>query len=406
MPMGAVHIGLSGMVTFSKALDVISNNVANLNTPGFKLNTVEFRDLFYAQTSTGSDREGGAAGEFGSGVSAPATRTRFTQGEFRETGNGTDVAIDGNGFLVLRDGSDTVYTRAGQFEFTEDGFLTTTEGGLRVAALGEGGGLDDLSLGDLRISPAKATSTVRLIDNLSSGSTEHVIPDVEFLDATGETHSVTIVATNASSETPRSWRIEVRDAEGETLAEAGEIRFSGDGSPLEGFNRTTFTFEPEGAAPMEVTLDFGEPGSFSSATSFSAGSSSTLRVASQDGVGPGSIVDLSFDEDGVLQIEYSNGESSSGPRLALAWFDDLQSLDQLGGSLFQASADADVKLAGANSDVMGHVRGGTIEISNVDLSEQFTDLIIVQRGFQASSQILNTANEMMQELIENTRSRR
>ena len=338
-------------------------------------------------------------------MAAPSSRIRFSQGELRETQNGTDLAIEGNGFFVLRNGEGRVYTRAGQFEFAEDGFLVARNTQARVAALDEDGALVDLSLGDLRVSRAKATTTVKLVDNLSSGSSEHSITGVAVFDSLGKQHQLTLVLTRDTA-TERTWKIEVRNEAGDTLAQAGEVRFGGDGSPLEGFATARFTFQPESAEATEVTLDFGKPGRFDGATSFSAGTTSTLRFGSQDGFAAGSALSFAFDADGVLEVSYSNGQKAKGARLALAWLEDLQALEPLGEGLFRAPERADVQLSAANQGALGKIRGGTIEISNVELTEQFTDLIIVQRGFQASSQVLTAANEMMQQIIENSRSTR
>jgi len=399
---GAIYTGMSGMLAFSKALDAISHNVANLNTPGFKLSALQFQDLFYSHTLTSGQ---GQALELGSGVAAPSSRIRFSQGELRETSNGTDLAIEGNGFFVLRNGEGRVYTRAGQFEFGEDGFLVARGTQARVAALDADGALVDLEIGDLRVSRPKATATVKLIDNLSPGSSEHRVDAIPVFDSVGKQHLLSFVFTRDTA-TERTWKIEVREADGDTVAEAGEVRFAGDGSPLEGFEKTTFTFAPEDADGNEITLDFGKPGRFDGATSFSAGATSTLRLGSQDGFASGSALSFAFDEDGVLEVSYSNGETAKGPRVALAWLENLQALEPLGEGLFRAADRANVQLAAAGEGVVGKIRGGTIEISNVELTEQFTDLIIVQRGFQASSQVLTAANEMMQEIIENSRSRR
>jgi len=402
MPFGAIYTGTSGMQAFARALDNISNNVANLNTPGFKLSALSFQDVFYAQSFAGGN---GEAYEHGNGVKATSTLLQFSQGELRETGNSTDLAIEGNGFFVLRDGSEQVYTRAGQFVFGEDGYLVTEDGQARVAAIDENGGLHDLQLGDLDVSRPEPTATVKLVGNLSPGSTEHQIEGVLVTDSTGAEHELTLVLTRVLT-ADRTWSVEVRDGEGATIATPGEVRFGGDGSPLEGFADVRFEFAPASAEASEVTLDFGTPGRFDGATSFSAGSTSTLGFASSDGHGAGSALGFSFDEDGFLQVTYSNGETRTGPRVALAWFDDLQALEQLGGGRFRAPESIQARLAAANEDVMGLVRGGTIEISNVDLTEQFTNLIIVQRGFQASSQVLTAANEMMQEILESLRPAR
>ena len=159
----------------------------------------------------------------------------------------------------------------------------------------------------------------------------------------------------------------------------------------------SFSLTPD-AAP--ITLDIGDPGSFSGLTNFSGPTQSNLQVLSQDGAAAGSLTSATFDESGALRLTYSNGKTQSGPTLALAWFDDLQSLRISGGSVFVNDADQAPTLGTASQGAMGRIAAGRVELSNVELTEQFTDLIILQRGYQASSQITSVANEMIQQLLD------
>lgn len=400
---GAIYTGMSGMMAFSRALDVISNNVANLSTPGFKSATLQFQDLFYTQVIAGSNDQQFGSLEVGNGVVGRETTLRFTPGELRDTGVGTEVAVEGNGFFIIDQGGRQLYTRAGRFEFNDEDILVTTTNGSPVLGLDANGRLTQISIADLGSSPPQATQTVTLIDNLSTGTLEYEARNVLVIDALGGVNRLTVRFTNNSAQLPRSWLVQVEAEDGTLISDGGEIRFSGDGSPAEDFNAFEFEFAPNGAAPTMVTLDFGRPGTFSAATSFSAGPNSTLSFDSQDGFEAGSLLDVTFDADGVLQARYSNGQSAQGAALALGWFDNLQALEQLGGGLFRAPENIDVNIDRAGQGVMGEVLGNTVEISNVELTEQFTDLIIVQRGFQASSQVLTTANEMLQQVIEMSR---
>jgi flagellar hook protein FlgE len=322
----------------------------------------------------------------------------FKQGALRETGSQTDVAVQGNGFFVLRaaDGK-TTYTRDGSFEFGADGMLTARANGARVGAL-VGGGLQDVSVAGLRATPGRPTSTVRLIDNLSSGDTTHELT-VAVFDAAGTNRDVKLAFTNNSTVTPRSWLLKVSDAAGNELSN-GEIRFNGDGSPAEGFNSHKFTLQPTGVAPTEITLQFGDPNSFSGTTNFSAGTESTLRLGSQDGFASGSLTEAKFDAEGVLVASYSNGQSSRGPRLALAFFESPQELEVTGAGVFENRTDQRVTLGNPRSSLFGSVTGGSVESANVDLAQQFSELIVTQRGYQASSQVITAANEMIQQLFD------
>ncbi|MBV1787718.1 flagellar basal-body rod protein FlgF [Marinobacterium sp. D7] len=402
---GTIYSGTSGLITFSKGLDVISNNVANMNTPGFKRSDLLFRDLFYNYQYTGQFNQDFSSRKDGNGVTESGTTTSFSQGDNQQTGNSTDVAINGNGFFIFRDSGDVLYSRVGQFEIDNNGYLVSTVNNSRVAGINSSGKLVDINFSGLKNSPAVATKEVKFINNLSSGATEHTINDIEVYDVLGNTHKLTLTLTNNSTSTPRSWLGTVKDEEGNVIASDLEIRFQGNGSPAEGFSSFTFTLDPEDASPSDITFSFGEPGSFTGATSFSSGSSSDLAVGEQDGVPFGIQTGFSFTRDGVLEVEYSNGVTAEGGQLALAWVSDLQGMKQLGGGLFEYDESGRIEIGTANDGMMGEIVGGSIEISNVDLSQEFTDLVIVQRGFQVSSQVVSIANEMLQQLIENTGSK-
>lgn len=395
---GTIYHGTTGLTTYSKGLDVISNNVANLNTAGFKRNDLLFRDLFYQSHLNGRKQ--------GNGVTDDGTMTSFAQGDVQQTGNGTDAAIDGNGFFILRDGDQILYTRVGQFEFDDADYLVSTTNNSRVAGVDAAGNLVDINAADFRTNPAGATTEVTFVNNLSPGSTQHVVNDIEVFDALGDKHLLTMTLTNNSSATPRSWLAEIANEDGDVVSAGNEIRFQGNGSPQDGFNSFTFTFTPAGAVPMDLTFSFGVPGSFTGATSFSAGASSDLAVDSQNGYGFGAQTGMAFNRDGVLEIDYSNGETAECGRLALAWLNDLQSLQQIGNGLFTIDDPGLMRVGAANENGMGAIAGESVEISNVELSQEFTDLVIIQRGYQVSSQVVSIANEMLQQLLDSVGSRR
>ena len=416
----SIYTGLSGLLSFSKGLDIISNNVANLNTPGFKSSQLEFQDLYYQYRMEGDNP---FASQLGTGVGTGNTSLRFAPGELRDTGNDTDVAIDGNGFFILRKDGEVFYSRVGQFEFDENGFLIARSNNARVAGLANsatgsvssgiysgGGGsanagnLQDVNISGFRTSPAVATTEVKFLDNLSTGDTSHEITNLVVYDSVGTAHTLTITFTNNTA-APRSWLLEVKDETG-TVLSSGEIRFQGNGSPeapIAGgpdFNKHSFSYAPNGAVANTITLNFGDPGSFSGATSFSGGINSSLKVGSQNGHAAGSLTKISFDPDGYLVAAYSNGQSDKPARLALAWFNYLQGLQETGGNLFVNNTNQEPRLAPPGADVMGKLAGNKIELSNVELTQQFTDMIIIQRGYQGSSQIISVANEMIQQLFD------
>jgi len=399
----SIYIGYSGLLAFSKGLDGLSHNVANLNTPGFKSSELVFRDMLYRQTTSGGNNAPLRV-ELGGGVDTPTTRTRFRQGDLRDTGTALDAAIDGNGFFVLRDGDRTFYTRNGQFDIGPDDFLIDKVSGARVAGFGGPNSLTDISLSGLRTLPPVATTRVNFSDNLSRNDTTRSVTQTVF-DAVGGSHALTFFFTNtgaapgSGASVPGSWSLEVRNSAGTAVAPAGEIRFdTGTGAPVAGFNSMSFTFSPTGAPAMNITAFFGDPGSTAGTTFFTTASS--IRVSSQDGRAAGSLTEATFNESGALTLKYSNGQTLTDRQLALAWFDNLSALSQGDHGLFTAPEDAKAIIGTAGDGIMGDIAPKKVELSNVELTEEFTQMVVIQRGYQASSQIISVTNEMIQQLFD------
>lgn len=399
--LGTIYKGLSGLMAFSKGLDVLGNNIANLNTPGFKGTELNFRDLFYRYSTSG---DGQSTYQDGQGVDASSTRTQFKQGNLSATGNPLDIAIDGTGFLVLQKDGKTYYTRAGQMTINTDGILVDQASGMHVQALTGSTIFSDINIASLRSSPAHPTTRVELTGNLTrnvgtGAPVTHEINDVSVYDSAGAAHKLQLKFT---SSTPGVWTVEVLEpaVSATTVIATGEIHYQGDGSPQAGFNTVVFNLSPSGTPASSITLFFGEPGTFSWTTGFSGGTTSDAKVSKQDGYAVGSLTKTTFSENGTLSLEYSNGQKLNGPQLALAWFLDLQRLGQQGNSLFVNTGDEHPILGHAAEGIMGKVVSGKIELSNVDLTQQFTNMVIIQRGYQASSQVTTVANEMIQQLLD------
>lgn len=399
---GSIFSGLSGLLGFSRGLEVISNNVANMNTPGFKSSELAFRDLFYRYTINGGNG-GDSFSQIGTGVDTPSTRLRFKDGELRATGNDLDAAIFGNGMFVLRRDGELYYSRSGQFEVDADGYLVDRSSGAHVMGLTGASALQDININSLRSSAPRATTEVLFNGNLSQGSTTHEIKDITVYDGLGSARQLTVKFINNSAVLAGSWLVEVRDqgaANPAAVIASGEIRYQGNGSPLVGFNSVSFSYAPGSAPAATISLNFGEPGTFSGTSNFSGGATSDAKMVSQNGYAAGALTKTTYDEKGYLKLTYSNGQTNTGPRLALAWFRDLQQLELTGGGMFVNKTDEKPMLYGATDGMMGKVVAGKIELSNVDLTEQFTDMVIIQRGYQASSQITTVSNEMIQQLMD------
>ena len=394
----SIYSAYTGLLSFSKALNVLSNNVANMNTTGFKGSDVTFRDLFYQYSASGGE-QGEQQSQVGEGVSTSGTRLDFSEGQTSNTGNPLDVAISGNGLFVLKDtDSNTYYTRAGQFSVDTNGYLVDSTSGYRVQAINSSGALTDINLANVQTSPAKATSQVSFVGNLSRGATSDQIGSITVYDAVGGSHTLTVNFT-ADATTTGSWDVSVTDENNNTVG-TGTLQFNSDGSPATGQNTVTVNLAPSGVPASTITLNFGTPGSFNAATNFSGGTTSDLKMNTQDGYAAGSLTTTSFDAQGHVMLQYSNGQTKTGPQLALAWFNNIQDLSQDGNELFTNPSGMKPILNKANGEVSATLTSNEVELSNVDLTQQFTELVVIQRGYQSSSQVVSVANQMVQDLID------
>jgi flagellar hook protein FlgE len=391
--LDSLFVGMTGLTGYSKGLRVISNNVANLNTPGFKGSQQQFSDLFYQGGAGGSASSNGGFPQYGTGLNALATTLNLKAGETRQTGGALDVSITGDGFFVLKDknSGDTRYTRAGQLQFDQEGFLTGQDTAQHVMGFAESGALVDISLTGLRANAAKATANVVLQGNLSSTLTTSTLDNVKVIDSAGAEHLLKLVFKRTTA-ADKDWSVDVMD--GATTLTTGTVSFA-DGKVVTGKDSVAFSFTPTGAAAMNVTVKLG-----ADVTSFASGSSSSLAVASQDGIASGTLTNATFDVDGKLKLTYSNGQTVEGPQLALARFDSSEAIESAGGNQFIARNASLAHLGRANAGGLGKITAGQLELSNVDLSVEFSDLIVMQRGYQAASRIVSTADEMLKELFD------
>ncbi|KQM38124.1 flagellar hook protein FlgE [Sphingomonas sp. Leaf10] len=380
---GAIYIGLSGLNAYSKGLQQVSNNVSNLNTTGFKGSTVSFHNL-YATPDRGGMSLTGQGGSDGYGVEVDDGTLNFKQGELRSTDRDLDLSVDGNGFLVLLDGDRTLYARTGSFEVDPAGFIVLSGTNYRLATLDANGRAVSLSVDARRTSAPRATTAVTFADNLSSTATSYTVSDLRVFDASGAAH----VWKAGFAKGTDGWTVTVTDDKGATV-----------GTQLLKFNAGIVD-------PATAKLDFTDTASgltvqfnFSNGvTSFSGGEVSTLRAAKVDGYAAGTITGIAPDSAGKLQLTYSNGQRHDGGAIALADFRDPTRLEQRDGLFVEREAGQSMLLASDDPRV-GQVRSKRLEASNVDLSQQFGDLILIQRGFQASSQIVSVSNDMIQQLF-------
>jgi flagellar hook protein FlgE len=381
----SIFIAMSGLRGHQRGLDVISHNVANMNTPGFKGSSVDFADVFGGEQGDGQDAPAGG------GLDASRTTLDLRAGELQRTGRDLDLALEGEGYFVFREASGALrYGRGGGLEFDAEGRLVGRGHGLEVMARQADGTLAPVRLDGLRGSAPKATHEVRLSGNLSSTAGEHAIDPLPVYDRLGGVHNLRLAFTRDAGGGFERWTVRASEA-GREL-DTASLEFAG-GRPLGGASTLRLSLGLAQAEAIEVDLVFG-----SEVTSFSSGATSTLAVEGQDGHAPGTISGLSFDATGHLKIAYSNGQSAEGARLALAELRDGAAVRAVGDGLFAYAGAETVALRTAGEDL--RVAGQSLELSNVDLTREFGALILMQRGYQASSQVIGTANEMLQQLFE------
>lgn len=416
--LGTIYVGMAGMNAYSKGLDVISNNVANLNTTGYKAGLASFAEVVY-RNNAGAMRGTSGTSVNGAGVHVNAEQQDFRQGEMRQTNNPLDTALDGNGFFVFERDGQRYYSRAGQFEFDKDGFLIDRVSGARVMVSSESSSLGSLQIDPYRVNQPRATGEVKLSGNLArSGSSQFDLTNVTVIDSSGAKHTLKVRFTRGDAEGSTSgteggttdeataddssatlrWKVEVLDENNQVVG-SGALKFSSDGTPSADNETVNATIKPKDLPEFTFKLNFGEAGSYAGVTSLLTNTTSSVQVLKQDGLEMGTLAGMTFDERGNLEVTYSNQEKKKIGRLVLARFDSSGDLSSIGDGLYVTQQGRSPQLAGGMDFGLGRVSGGNLELSNVELTEQFTNLIIIQRGYQASSQMTSVANEMLQQLL-------
>jgi len=377
----SLYAGISGLRSHQTMLDVTGNNIANVNTVGFKAGSVQFQDTLsqIVQNSRTPQAEAGGtnAAQVGLGTQVAGIRTNFTQGSRQATGVATDLMIAGDGFFVVRNGAESLYTRNGAFSFDASGRMVTSDGALVQGwtavdgVVTTGSPVGDISLPVGATSPAQATTSAGVKGNLPSDAAvgEQLVRDLTVYDAQGSARQLALTFTRTAA----GW--DVTDGAATT-----SLAFA-DGKPT----------GPASIVSGGVTVDLSDVTGFADLR--------TVALTGQDGRAPGSLVSYTIAADGSLVGSFSNGASDVLAQVALASFDNPEGLEKAGSSQYRASANSGTPTVGAaGADGLGDLVSGSLEMSNVDLSQEFTNLIVAQRGFQANARIITTSDEVLQEL--------
>lgn len=404
--MPSFSIPLSGLTAESTALSAIANNLSNQNTVGYKDVRVLFSDLFYENLGTTGS---GDPIQLGAGTQIDSMPGSFTQGSINSTGVPTDVAIQGSGFFVVQRNGVTSYTRAGNFSVDKNNFLVTADGQQVMGypavngVVTPGQGLTALQLGAGSISPPSATKSLQIATNLNSGAAvgDTFSTPVTIYDSLGASHVLTFTFTKTAANTwGYSIGIPSADVSGSPTLNTGTLTFDGTGTlvaPAANVTGIAINGLTDGASNMTFAWDL-----YNGATptiSQEAAPSSTSSTQ-QDGNSSGTLEDFSIGSDGTITGSFSNGRTAPLGQLALAQFADVQGLQRDGANSFRESLASGQAVIGApGTGGRGTLSGGAVELSNVDIATEFSNLIVAQRAFESDAKAVTTFDQITQDTI-------
>jgi flagellar hook protein FlgE len=413
-----MRAGREGVNVNGQAISIIGDNIANASTTGYRTSRVEFSDLLGDVEGSGAEVPGVATS--GSGVAIARVRQIHETGVIEPTGRSLDVGITGGGFFMLGDPAAPTFTRAGNFSINAAGNLSSPDGREVLGLVGEATALSPISLFNVNTAGAP-TSAAAIFGNLDSTSpvvaavpanpatfveinaaASFVMPNLTVYDSLGGARNVTIAffKTDVNTYTAQAYM----DA-GETGGVAG--------TPVQLGANATLTFSPNGrieeanraAAAITATPAYAggaAPGNFTiDLSAFSqVATVSQLSSVTQDGLGTGEVVDYQIGEDGIVSATLASGRNVAVGRIQLATFPNLDGLNRIGSNSFEAGADTgELQTGQPGAGGFGTLQGKSLERSTVDITDQFVNLVVYQRGYQASSQALNTANTLIRDTL-------
>jgi len=412
----SLYSAVSGMNANGTALSVVGDNIANLNTVGFKASRPTFGDVLAGSV-------GGL--EIGRGVLVSSVSPLFTQGSFESTANPLDLGIEGDGFFIVNDTGAKYYTRAGYFSLDKDGNIVNPEGLVLQGYLADTAGTITGTVEDLKIESrqnlARETTTAFIGVNLDAASATQ--PTTTFTlngngdlifddpanfnysvteavyDSQGGVHQITLYFEKTGD---NAWTVHYVHQDPEKpseLIDAGDqiLGFEKDGALTIGTSAPAITFD-FGDAVAEPTISFNYGTGTDGTTQFAA-DFGVLNM-SQDGYSAGNLRNITISVDGTITGIFTNGQTRALGQIALAKFVAPDGLAKVGRNLYGESFDSGQPVVGiAGSSGLGRVLSNTLELSNVDLAEEFVKMISAQRGFQANARVITSSDELLQELV-------
>jgi len=410
--MGSFSTSLTGLTAAESALDTISNNLANLETTGYKEMTPNFGALFYQLLC---DSGSGDPIQIGDGAAIDSITTSFTQGINETTGVDTDMAIQGNGFFVVQNNGVQLYTRAGDFTINSSGYLVDPNGDEVMGYAAQNGVISSSpTLTPIQIStgitaPAQATTQVGFGLNLEASAYNAASPEsfsqpVVVYDSLGVSHTLTFNFTQtANNQWTYTVTIPAADV-GETgdpvSVGTGKLQFDGNGSLTSPTANVALSVTglADGASTLNVNWQLFNSQGTSNLTE--SGTASAASNISQNGFSGGTLTSFNVTSDGVIQGLFSNGETITLGQIALANFANLQGLENVGGNDYAATlASGPAIIGGAGSGGLGTIQDGALEESNVDMATEFANLIMAERDYQANAKAITTADNVTQTAI-------
>jgi len=409
--MSSFSIPLSGLQATSESLNVIANNLANLNTDGYKDENLDFASIFNQMQGTSGN---GDPIQLGNGVQVDGKIANFSSGNVNSTGISSNAALQGNGFFVVQDANGMSYTRNGDFTVNSQGQLCTQGGQLVMGypalngVVQTGAALAPITVSQTNNIPASATTSFETTTNLDAtagvGATYN--SPITVYDSLGEAHDLTIQYTNTA---PNTWTYSITlpaaDTGGTgnpTQITSGTLQFDSSGiltSPTGSVSAISISGLADGAAAINLTWNLNGSGGVPAITQQAAASETSATT--QNGFSSGSLTGYQILSDGTVQGQFSNDQTLALGQLAVASFANNQGLTQTADNNYQSSFASGAAVIGqAGQGGNGTITGGAVEESNVNLSAEFANLIVAQQGYEANAKVLTTLDQVVQSTLQ------